>query len=132
MIHSIKFINMNISKQIPAFLLAFVFIVFGANYFLHFIPMPAPTKDDAGDFAGLLYKTGFLAVVKVLEVIIGILLVLKLTRALALLLIAPIVVNIFLFEIVIAHKPGIGVALLLINVIGIILSKEKYFSIISK
>ena len=55
--------------------------------------------------------------VKVLEIIIGILLVIKPTRALALLLIAPIVVNIFLFEIVIAHKPGIGVALLLINTI---------------
>ena len=123
---------MNIAKQIPAFLLAFVFIVFGANYFLHFIPMPAPSKDDAGDFAGILYKTGFLAVVKTLEVIIGILLVIKTTRALAFLLIAPIVVNIFLFEIVIAHKPGIGVVLLLINAIGIILSKEKYLGIIAK
>ena len=123
---------MNIAKQIPAFLLAFVFIVFGANYFLHFIPMPAPSKDDAGDFAGILYKTGFLAVVKTLEVIIGILLVIKTTRALAFLLIAPIVVNIFLFEIVIAHKPSIGVVLLLINAIGIILSKEKYLGIIAK
>ena len=123
---------MNIAKQIPAFLLALIFIVFGANYFLHFIPMPAPSKDDAGDFAGLLYRTGFLAVVKVLEIIIGILLVIKLTRSLALLLIAPIVVNIFLFEIVIAHKPGIGVALLLINTIGIFLSKEKYLGIIKK
>ena len=123
---------MNIAKQIPAFLLAFVFIVFGANYFLHFIPMPVPSKDDAGDFAGILYKTGFLAVVKTLEVIIGILLVIKTTRALAFLLIAPIVVNIFLFEIVIAHKPGIGVVLLLINAIGIILSKEKYLGIIAK
>ncbi len=123
---------MNIAKQIPAFLLAFVFVVFGANYFLHFIPMPAPTKDDAGDFGGLLYKTGFLAVVKVLEVLIGILLVIKPTRALGLLLIAPIVVNIFLFEIVIAHKPGIGLALLVINTIGIFLSKEKYLGIIAK
>ncbi len=123
---------MNIAKQIPSFLLAFVFIVFGANFFLHFIPMPAPTKDYAGDFGVLLYKTGFLAIVKVLEVIIGLLLVIKTTRALALLLIAPIVVNIFLFEILIAHKPGIGVALLLINSIGIFFSKEKYLGIISK
>ncbi len=122
---------MNIAKQIPAFLLALVFIVFGLNFFLHFLPMP-PMDGDAGAFAGLLYKTGYLTVVKVLEVSIGILLLIKPTRALALLLIAPIAVNIMLFELCIAHKPGIGVVLVLINAIGIILSKEKYLGIIAK
>jgi len=74
---------MNIIKQIPAYLLALVFIVFGLNFFLHFIPMP-PMAGDAGAFAGLLYKTGYLLVVKVLEVSIGILLLVPATRALAL------------------------------------------------
>ena len=122
---------MNIAKQIPALLLALVFIVFGLNFFLHFMPMP-PMDGDAGAFAGLLYKTGYLTVVKVLEVSIGILLAIPATRALGLLLIAPICVNIMLFELCIAHKPGIGVALVLINAIGIILSKEKYLGIIAK
>ena len=122
---------MNIAKQIPAFLLALVFIVFGLNFFFHFLPMP-PMDGDAGAFAGILYKTGYLTVVKVLEISIGILLLIKPARALALLLIAPISVNIMLFELCIAHKPSIGVVLVLINAIGIILSKEKYLGIVAK
>jgi uncharacterized membrane protein YphA (DoxX/SURF4 family) len=121
---------MNIVKQIPALLLALVFIVFGLNFFLHFIPMP-PMAGDAGTFAGLLYKTGYLTVVKVLEISIGLLLVIPTTRALALLLIAPISVNIMLFELCISHQPGIGVVLVLINAIGIFLSKDKYMGIIA-
>ena len=122
---------MNIAKQVPAFLLAFVFIVFGLNFFLHFMAMP-PMSGDAGAFAGLLYTSCYLTFVKVLEVSIGILLLIKPTRALALLLIAPIAVNILLFEVFLAHKPGIGVVLLLINAIGIFFSKEKYLGIIAK
>ena len=34
---------MNILKQAPTFLLAFVFVVFGANYFFNFMPMPETT-----------------------------------------------------------------------------------------
>ena len=122
---------MNIAKQIPAYLLALVFIVFGLNFFLHFLPMP-PMDGDAGAFAGLLYKSGYLTIVKVLEISIGILLVIKPTRALALLLIAPIVVNILLFEACFAHKLGIGHLLILVNIIGIYFNKEKYMDIISK
>ncbi len=121
---------MNIVKQIPAYLLALVFLVFGLNFFFHFIPMP-PMSGDAGAFGGLLYKTGYMTVVKVLEVSIGILLLVPKARALALLLIAPIVVNILLFELCISHQPGIGVVILLVNVIGIVLNKEKYMGIIA-
>jgi len=122
---------MNIVKQIPAFLLALVFIVFGLNFFLHFIPMPQMTGDPAV-FGGLLYKSGYMTVVKVLEVSIGILLLFKPVQALALLLIAPITINILLFEVCIAHQPGLGVVLVLVTAIGIILNKEKYLGIIAK
>ena len=122
---------MNIVKQIPAYLLALVFIVFGANFFLHFLPMP-PMGGDAGAFAGLLYKSGYLLIVKILEVVIGILLLVPITRALALLLIAPIAINILLFEVCLSHQPGIGVVLVIVNAIGIILNKEKYLGIIAK
>ena len=87
---------------------------------------------DAGSFAGLLYKSGYLLFVKILEVVIGILLLVPVTRALALLLIAPIAVNILLFEVCLSHQPGIGVVLVIVNAIGIILNKEKYLGIIAK
>ena len=89
-----------------------------------------PMAGDAGAFAGLLYSTGFLAFVKVLEISFGLLLLIPKTRALAYLLIAPISVNILLFEIYMAHQPGIGVLLVVLNAVGIYINKEKYLSII--
>lgn len=118
-----------ILKNTPSFFLALVFIVFGSNYFLQFIPMQSPAG-DAGTFLGLLFSTKYLLVVKVLEILIGLLLIFPKTRALALLLIAPIVVNILLFELLIAKMPGIGILLLVVNVIAIYQLKEKYISII--
>jgi hypothetical protein len=116
-------------KHIPAYLLALVYLVFGANFFLHFIPM-TPMAGNAGAFAGLLYSTGFLAFVKVLEISFGLLLLVPKLRALAYILIAPISVNILLFEIFISHQPGIGIALVVLNAIGIFVNKEKFISII--
>ncbi len=122
---------MNIIKNIPVYLLALIFLVFGSNFFLHFINTPVPSG-DAGTFLGVIYKTEFLRLVKTLEVVFAILLIVKPTRALVLLLIAPISVNIFLFEIMIAHQPGIGILLVLLNAISIYVLKEKYMSILSK
>ena len=116
-------------KNIPAYLLAFVYVVFGSNFFLHFIPMP-PMAGNAGAFAGLLYSTGFLAFVKVLEIVFGVLLLIPKTKALAYLLIAPISVNILLFEVFMANQPGIGVLLVVLNAIGIYIDRIKYTSII--
>ena len=120
---------MNKLTNIPAYLLSLIYLVFGSNYFLHFLAMP-PMSGDAGAFAGLLYTTGFLAVVKVLEVVIAVLLIVPATRALAALLIAPISINILLFELLIAHQPGIGVLMILLNGIAIIQNKEKYAGIV--
>jgi hypothetical protein len=116
-------------KHIPGYVLALVYLVFGVNFFLHFIPMP-PIDGNAGAFVGLLYSTGFLAFVKGLEISFGLLLLVPKTRALAYLLIAPISLNILLFEVFMAHQPGIGVLLVVLNAIGIVVNKEKYISII--
>lgn len=120
---------MKIIKQIPVYLLALVYLVFGSNFFLHFIPMPA-MGGNAGAFGGLLYTTGYMTLVKVLEIGLAILLLVPKARALALLLIAPITVNILLFEIFMSHQLGIGVVLVLLNAIAIIQLKDKYISIV--
>jgi len=120
---------MKILQQAPSFLLALVFVVFGLNYFLNFITMPQQTG-DAATFLGLIYSTGFLGFVKVLEVVIGALLFIKPLRALALLLIAPISLNILLFEVFIAHKPGIGILLVALNVLAIYQHRSKYTQIL--
>ena len=84
---------MKFIKNIPVYLLALIYLVFGSNHFLHFIPMP-PMAGDAGNFVGLLFTSGYLLVVKILEVTLAVLLLVPKTRAVALLLIAPISINI--------------------------------------
>ena len=90
---------MNILKQAPTFLLAFVFVVFGANYFFNFMPMPE-TTGNVKAFFDVFYPTKYLLVVKTLEVVVGLLLFIKPLRALGLLLLAPIVVNILLLSLI--------------------------------
>jgi putative oxidoreductase len=121
---------MQIAKHIPAYLLSLVFIVFGATYFLHFIEVPPMTGDPA-EYMKFMDGTGYMKVVKALEVIIGVLLAIPKTRALGLVLIAPIVVNIFLFEACISKGMGIGLVLVLVNALGLYLNREKYQSIFS-
>ena len=117
-------------KQIPTWLLGLIFVVFGAIYFLH-LPMPAMTG-IAGAFAGILYSTGYMTVVKVLEVTIGILLFIPRTSKLALILIAPIAVNIFLFDTLISQGLGFGIVLVVLVAIALYINRESYMPIIRK
>jgi putative oxidoreductase len=118
-------------KQLPSYLLALIYVVFGSNYFLKFIDMKPP-EGNAGAFLGLIYTTGFLAFVKVLEVLLGAMLILPATRKLALILIAPISLNILLFELFIAKQPGIGIALVLLNAFAIYQHRKSYLPILAK
>lgn len=120
---------MKIIKNLPVYLLALIYLVFGSNYFFHFLAMP-PMAGNAGAFAGLLFTTKFLLVVKVLEVSLALLMLVPATRALALLLIAPVTVNILLFELLIAQQPGIGVLMVILNGLAIYQLKNKYISIV--
>jgi uncharacterized membrane protein YphA (DoxX/SURF4 family) len=79
-------------------LLGLVFVVFGSNFFFHFLPEP-PMPERAGAFAGALFATGYMfVVVKAVEVGAGLLLLLDRFVPLALAVLAPIVVNIVLFH----------------------------------
>ena len=120
---------MKIIKFLPVYLLALIYLVFGSNYFFHFITMPA-MAGNAGTFAGVLFTTKFLLVVKTLEVSLALLMLVPKTRALALLLIAPITVNILLFELLIAQQPGIGILMVILNGLAIYQLKDKYISIV--
>ena len=64
-----------------------------------------------------------MAVVKILEIIGGALIILPAKRALATVILAPISVNIFLFEVFMIGAPGIGIVL--IALIGILIYQEK-------
>ncbi len=89
-------------KHIPniaRYLLGTLFVIFSLNFWLHFIPIPSPEEGSlAAGFMGALYMSGFLTVVKLLELLGGILLISGRFVNLALAVLGPIVVVIGLYH----------------------------------
>ncbi|HCP90432.1 MAG TPA: hypothetical protein DIT76_00055 [Spartobacteria bacterium] len=79
-------------------LLGLVFVVFGSNAFLHFIPMP-PMQGQAGAFIGALVSSGYIYVIALLQVVGGLLLLIGRFIPLGLTLLGPVIVNIMLYHI---------------------------------
>jgi putative oxidoreductase len=88
---------MRIAGLIARYLLGLIFVMFGANGFLHFIPMPPP-PGVAGQYMGALFVSHVLVVIFLLQLIGGILLLVGRYVPLALVLLGPVVVNIVLFH----------------------------------
>lgn len=99
---------MKIASMIARLLLGLMFLVFGLNDFLHFIPMGQMPPGKAGEFAALLVATHYMNVVGLIMVVSGILFLVNRYVPLALVLLAPVLVNILLFHILMQPK---GVAL---------------------
>ena len=89
---------MKIASTIAGYLLAFVFIVFGLNGFLHFIPQPPPASELAKQYFTVLFMSHYLVAVFALQLLAGVLFLFPRTTPLALTIIAPIIVNILLFH----------------------------------
>ena len=98
-----------ILPTIARILMGLMFLVFGLNGFLHFIPEPkTPMPEGAGAFAASLMKTGYMfPLVMGTQLLVGVLLLLNRFVPLALALIAPIIVGIISFHIFLAPA-GIG------------------------
>ena len=92
---------MKITNVIARFLLALIFLTFGLNGFLHFLPAPLPSG-TAGQFVGALFVSNYLVVVFLLQIIAAVLLLINRYVPLALTLLAPIIVNILLFHMLMA------------------------------
>jgi putative oxidoreductase len=92
--------------------LALPFLVFGLNHFLGFMKMPTPELPEmAKAFGGALGASGYINVVKVLEVVGGLLVLSGRFVPLGLVILTPIAVNILLFEIFLVGQAGPGLAL---------------------
>jgi uncharacterized membrane protein YphA (DoxX/SURF4 family) len=101
-----------IRKYLPASIrlfLGLVFTVFGLNFFLHFLPTPAPPARAAA-FAGALFGSGYLfPLLKTIEITAGLALLFGRFVPLALAVLAPIVINIVGFHLFLAPS-GLGLA----------------------
>jgi len=103
-------------------LLGVSLLIFGANKFIAFIPIfdMAPA---AANFMESLNSTGYvLYVVACLEIVIGILLLFKKWVPFALILLAPIVVNILLFHLFL-DVSGALVAVFMVTITGVLIYK---------
>ena len=89
---------MKIVTIIARSLLGLVFVVFGSNAFLQFIPMPPP-QGLAGDFTKALFASHYSYVVAVLQIAGGALCLAGRFVPLGLTLLGPVIVNILLFHI---------------------------------
>ena len=79
-------------------LLGLIFVVFGLNGFLHFLPQP-PISGPPAAFAGALFASGyFFPLLKGTEVAAGLLLLSGRYVPLALTVLAPVIVNILAFH----------------------------------
>ena len=88
------------------------FFVFGLNHFVPFLTMPTPElPENAAKFITALAASGYLDVVKVLEVVGGAILLSGRLVPLGLTLLTPVAVNIALTDIFLMGKPGLGVVL---------------------
>jgi putative oxidoreductase len=99
---------MKCAANIVGGLLGLLFTVFGLNFFLKFIPMPPgpPEGSPPALFFAILYPTGYLAFVKCLEILGGVLVAIPKTRNFGLLVLGPIIINILAFHVFLTKCAG--------------------------
>ena len=108
--------NKSVTRFIPPvvrILLGLMFLIFGLNGFLNFIPVPKDLPQDIVTVAGGLMKGGYMTVVAAVEVLVAVMLLTGRFVPLALALLAPIVVGIVTFHAAI-DMPGIGPGLVVL------------------
>src|SRR5246500_3763960 len=88
---------MRTASVIARYLAGVIFLVFGLNGFLHFIPLPPP-GGIAGQFMGALYVSHYLWVIFAVQVVAAVLLLANRYVPLALAMLAPVIVNILVFH----------------------------------
>jgi putative oxidoreductase len=100
---------MRIVSTIARYLAGVIFLIFGLNGFLNFIPMPPP-GGIAGQFMGALYASHYLWVIFAFQVVAAVLLLANRFVPLAVAMLAPVIVNILSFHALMAPN-GLPLAL---------------------
>ena len=89
---------MKIATVIARMLLGLIFVVFGSNAFLHFIPMPPPPQGLVGDFLKVFFASGYAYVIGAMQLIGGLLLLIGRFVPLGLTILGAIIFNILVFH----------------------------------
>lgn len=110
-------------------LLGLIFLVLGANGILHFLPMPLPTG-DALTWYGIMAAHGWMSFVGVISLIGGLLLLVGRFVPLALVLLAPVIVNILLYHALLwPHGYILAIVAAVLEVILLIVYRRSFTSL---
>ena len=104
-------------------LLGLIFLVFGLNGFLNFIPAPPPAG-VAGQFIGAMFASHYLAAVFALEIVAGALLLANRFVLTALTILGPLLINIVFFHAFMAPA-GYGPAVIAVALWAILVARER-------
>ena len=114
---------MKIASLIARIFLGLIFLVFGLNGFLHFIPMPPPTG-IAGQFFGSIFASHYWVVIFGVQVLGGLLLLFNRFVPFALVILGPVIVNIFFFHALMAPA-GLPLAIVVVVLWAIVAIRNK-------
>jgi hypothetical protein len=90
-----------------------------------------PMEGDPATFMGVLYSTGYLSVIKVLEIVLGVALLIPRFKKISLIMLTPIVINILLFELLIVGAPGIGLLLVALTCFSFYSDRKDYLKLLN-
>ena len=106
---------MKIATVIVRILVGLVFVFFGSNLFLHFLPTPPPPPGLAGDYIKVFVDSGYANVIGVMQLLAGLLLLIGRFVPFGLTILGGIIFNILCFHILMEPQglgPGIIATLL--------------------
>jgi uncharacterized membrane protein YphA (DoxX/SURF4 family) len=119
---------MKIVALIARILLGLVFLIFGLNGFLYFIPVKELPAGTAGEFLTILMQSHYVYFVSALQVIGGALLLVNRYVPLGLTILGPVIVNILLFHLLMALS-DLPLAIVVAILWGIVAYRQRqYFS----
>jgi putative oxidoreductase len=114
---------MKIASLIARLPLGLIFLVFGLNGFLQFIHMPPPTG-VAAQFFGAIFASHYYIVIFAVQVLGGLLLLVNRFVPLALVILGPVIVNIFFFHTLMAPA-GLPLAIVVVGLWTIVAIRNK-------
>lgn len=106
---------MKIVAIIARILLGLIFVFFGSNGFLHFLPMPPLPQGVTGEYLHAFFASGYVYVISGFQVAGGLLLLIGRFVPLGLTILAAIIVNIWAFHLLMAPQglpPAVVVTIL--------------------
>jgi putative oxidoreductase len=112
---------MKIFTIIARVLLGLIFLFFGSNGLLHFLPMPPLPQGVTGEFLHSFLASGYVYVISGFQVVAGLLLLIGRFVPLGLTILGAIIVNIWTFHLLMAPEPAGMLPAMVVSVLEVFL-----------